>query len=76
MNQTAETKYSYSFCLWPDEHWNFPHSIFEVFECLKGHIEFDWTKEHFEKVRSDLSHYGLAMHEISRRVFCDEEIVL
>jgi len=76
MESTSEKVYSYSFCIWPHEKWNFPHSVFEVFECLKGRIEFDWTEEHFEKVRSDLSHYGLVMHEIARRLFHEEEIVL
>lgn len=50
--------------------------MFEIFECLNGRIEFVWTEEHFEKVRSDLSHYGLVMHEISRRVHIPEEAVL
>lgn len=69
-------KYEYSFCLWPDGRWDFPHGIFEVFECLKGRIAFVWTPEHFEKVRSELSHHGLVMHEISRHPFYEEEIVL
>lgn len=72
----SNEKYEYSFCLWPDEKWNFPYEIFEVFECLKGRMVFDWTPKHFEQVRSALSDYGLVMHEISRRPFCKEEIVL
>jgi len=72
----SERKYEYSFCLWLDEKWNFPKEVFEVFECLKSRIAFVWTPEHFERVRSELSHYGLVMHEISRHIFTKEEIVL
>jgi hypothetical protein len=70
-----EKKYEYSFCIWPDEHWGFPKGVYEVFECLKGRIAFGWTPEHFECVRSELSHIGLIMHEISRRPDVKEEII-
>jgi hypothetical protein len=42
---------------------------------LKGRIAFGWTPEHFECVRSELSHIGLIMHEISRRPDVKEEII-
>ena len=70
------SKYEYSFCLWPDEKWNFPKGYFEAFELLKTRIVFVWTEEHFNKVRSELSHHGLVMHEISRRPFIIDETVL
>lgn len=71
-----ETKYVYAFSIWPDGKWNFPKGVFEVFECLKGRIEFIWTKEHFERIRSELSHCGLVMHEIARTPYFKEEIIL
>ena len=66
----------YGFSVWPHGKWNFPKGVFEVFECLKGRIEFVWTVEHFEKVRNELSHHGLVMHEISRHPFVEEETIL
>ena len=69
-------KYEYSFCVWPSSTWGFPKGIYEVFECLKGRIVFGWTKEQFEKVRSELSHIGLEMHEIGCRPYVEEEIIL
>ena len=71
-----DAEYVYGFSIWPDEKWSFPKGVFEVFENLKGRIEFIWTKEHFEWVRSELSHNGLVMHEITRVPYHKEEIVL
>jgi len=68
--------YEYGFTLWPDGKWNFPSTIFEVFDLYKYRVECIWTEEHFNKVRSDLSHIGLVMHEISRRPHIKEEVVL
>ena len=76
MASVVAKKYVYGFSIWPAEKWNFPKGIFEVFECLKGRIEFIWTPEHFEKTRSELSRNGLVMHEIVRTPYFEEEIIL
>jgi len=68
--------YEYEFSIWPHEKWDYEKEIFEVFELLKGRIAFNWTEKHFNRVRSILSHHGLVMHEITRRLYTKEELVL
>lgn len=58
--------FNYSFSVWPDEKWSFPHSVFTVFEALNGRIELTLAEPDFERLRSELSHHGITVREIER----------
>ena len=61
-----ERKWLYSFCLWPSSERGTSHEVFQVFEYLKGRIEFEWTSMEFVRYRHALQQFGLEMHEIER----------
>ena len=70
-----EKRYSYSFSVWPDETWDFPKSIFRLFEMLKYRVEDEFSEIEFERYRSDLSHHGLTLREVTRVLKQEPETV-
>lgn len=59
--------YSYCFGVWPEERWGFPPAMFEIFKVgFCNIVQMDFTEPAFEKFRSDLSHHGISLREVSR----------
>lgn len=65
----------YEFSVWPDETWKFNRSIFQLFEMF-GRFEVEMSEKDFESFRSNLTHHGITLREITRKPFSEREIVL
>jgi hypothetical protein len=68
-------KYVYSFVPWPDETWEFDRAVYDLFRVFTRRVEMHFTAEGFERFRSDLSHHGFTLREVTRRPFAKPEVV-
>lgn len=71
-----DTKYNYSFSVWPSETFGFRRSLFSAFQLLATRIEMGFTEKEFERFRSELSHDGFTVREIERAEFVIPEMVV
>ncbi len=63
----TETRYSYSFFVWPSETWGFRRALFDLFRVLNAaRVEMVLTEREFEHFRSELNHDGFTLREIER----------
>ena len=69
------TLFTYSFCVWPDETWNFEKAVFDLFRMMSGRVEMTFKPDEFEKFRSSLSHHGLTVREAERVPYFEPEPV-
>jgi hypothetical protein len=60
---TSTKKYVYSFCIWPDETWDFDRAVFDLFKMLNGRLDMVFAPHEFERFRSALSHHGFTLRE-------------
>ncbi len=69
-------KFSYSFSAWPAAKWGFNKAVFELFQIMGNRVELELTEYQFERFKSDLSHHGIVLHEVTRVPYHEPEPVL
>ena len=66
-------KYTYSFSVWPSETWGFTRDLFDIFRMVNTNVEMSFTEDQFESFRSNLSHDGFSVREVSRLPYHEPE---
>lgn len=70
-------KYTYTFSVWPNETWGFDRAVYDLFRLFNWRVDMDFESEQaFELFRSELSHDGLTLREITRVPHHEPEVIL
>ena len=72
----TERKFSYSFIAYPAAQWGFSKAVFDLFQLIGGRAELELTETEFERFKSDLSHYGIVLHEVTRVPYHEPELII
>lgn len=62
----AARRYTYSFCVWPQEAFGFSAAYFDLFRMLDARVMLEFTEAEFAAFRADLLRHGLTLREVER----------